>query len=116
MLAERLRHAAASARQSPLSFAQQRLWFLDQLEPNSPLYNIATVAQITGALDVPAFEHAFNVLIARHEALRTRFICPDETPFQVVDEHVHFKIRRVDLAASPAEEREAEARRIEREE
>src|ERR1043166_6955408 len=54
---------------APLSFAQERLWFLEQLEPNSPLYNIPTVIRVTGVLDYPALEQSFNAIVARHEVL-----------------------------------------------
>src|SRR4051812_8765626 len=64
----------------PLSFAQQRLWFLDQLEPNSPLYNIRTLARITGRLDTAILKRALNAIVARHEILRTRIVCQDGVP------------------------------------
>ena len=73
LLAARLRKAAGEPRQSVLSFAQQRLWFLDQLEPDSSLYNIASVANVRGLIDLPALQKAFESVIARHETLRTRF-------------------------------------------
>jgi len=58
----------------PLSFGQQRLWFLEQLEPNSPLYNVSMLAQITGRLDAGALRCALNAILARHEILRTRIV------------------------------------------
>src|SRR3954468_22398919 len=71
---------AADSGLIPLSFAQQRLWFLDQLEPNSPLYNIPTLARITGRLDTAILKRALNAIVARHEILRTRIVCQDGVP------------------------------------
>src|SRR5258708_38327273 len=56
---------------APLSFAQQRLWFLDQLEPGSSAYNISMAARLIGPLNVPALERSFGEILSRHEALRT---------------------------------------------
>src|SRR5437764_493540 len=71
----------------PLSFGQQRLWFLDQLEPNSPLYNIPTLAWITGRFDPRVLQRALTAIVARHEILRTRIVCLDESPSQFIVEN-----------------------------
>jgi len=101
-LAERLRLASRRTARSPLSFAQQRLWFLDQLVPNSPLYNVPLAARLIGALNVPVLEKALQNIVARHEALRTHFECNGETPVQVVSSQVEFKLRVLE-AANPLE-------------
>jgi amino acid adenylation domain-containing protein/FkbH-like protein len=98
-LADHLRRASRREAQSPLSFAQQRLWFLDQLEPNSPLYNVPSVTRLTGALNVNALEMALRAIISRHETLRTRFECPAEIPMQVVSSQVDFKLRVVEAGS-----------------
>src|SRR5881394_437858 len=56
---------------APLSFAQQRLWFIDQLEPGSPAYHVATSLRLRGPLDVAALERAIAQIVERHEVLRT---------------------------------------------
>src|SRR6516162_1676562 len=110
IVAERLRQAALRQEPAPLSFAQQRLWFLDQLEPNSPLYNIGVVARLTGALHPEALGRALNTIVTRHEALRTRFICPNETPEQAIDSEVNLTLEFVDLSSIPRPEREQESK------
>lgn len=62
-----------SSENLPLSFAQQRLWFLNQLEPNSPFYNISAALRLKGVLNITALENSFNEIIRRHEILRTAF-------------------------------------------
>ena len=114
LLAERLRKAAEAA--VPLSFAQQRLWFLDQLEPNSPLYNVPIIVNMRGTLDVEALRQALDGLVARHETLRTRFIDNDGSPAQVVDPKLRLELDLHDLSERPAPQREAEARSLMREE
>src|SRR5262245_32965626 len=69
----------------PLSFAQERIWFVHQLAPASPLYNIAIPLRLSGELRVDALEKALTAVVARHESLRTRFINADGEPLQLVD-------------------------------
>ena len=112
MIAERLRKAAAGSRQSPLSFAQQRLWFLDQLEPDSALYNIGSVARVEGVIDTTLLEQSLDTVVKRHETLRTRFVCSEEGPVQIIDPHRKFQLRVVDLSDCAQPEREAQAHRL----
>src|SRR6185437_6882052 len=107
LLAERLRKAADTT--VPLSFAQQRLWFLDQLEPNSPLYNVPTVVQMTGTLNIDAFRQALDTLVSRHESLRTRFVDTEGSPAQVVDKSLRLNLAVHDLTGYAPAQREEEA-------
>src|SRR6476619_5031234 len=68
----------------PVSFAQQRLWFLDQLEPGIPLYHILLALRLAGRLDVAALRQALDAILVRHEALRTTFDAIDGSPIQVI--------------------------------
>src|SRR5215475_4635068 len=76
--------AVAREGELPLSFAQERLWFLYQMEPENPYYNIPWVSRLEGALDVAALERSFEALVARHEGLRTTFESIDGRPAQVI--------------------------------
>ncbi len=100
----------------PLSFAQQRLWFLDQLEPGSPLYNIPEAVRLTGLLDVAALERSLNEIVRRHESLRTFFVTADGQPAQIILPALTLKLPVVDLSGAPESEREAEAFRLATEE
>ncbi|HEY3861976.1 MAG TPA: amino acid adenylation domain-containing protein [Verrucomicrobiae bacterium] len=104
-LAERLRLASSRDEQGPLSFAQQRLWFLDQLEPNTPLYNIPSVTRLSGPLNIAALEKALRFIIGRHAPLRTRFACAGETPMQSAPSRFDFNLRVVDAASDAEAER-----------
>src|SRR5687767_8753813 len=69
---------------TPLSFSQQRLWFLDQLEPGNPFYNISRNFLLKGPLDLNALRRSFDEIVLRHEVLRTRFVASEGQPHQVV--------------------------------
>ncbi len=100
----------------PLSFAQQRLWFLDQLEPNNVAYNIATAVRLIGQLDLPALKQTFTELLRRHESLRTCFDIAESQPVQVILESLPFDLPLSDLSNLVEIEREREAHRLTREE
>jgi amino acid adenylation domain-containing protein len=97
---------------SPLSFAQQRLWFLDQLEPESPLYNLPQAFRMSGALNVGALRQTFDAIVSRHESLRTTFPMVDEHPMQCIAEKGSISMPVIDLTGLPEAEREGEARRL----
>jgi amino acid adenylation domain-containing protein/non-ribosomal peptide synthase protein (TIGR01720 family) len=100
----------------PLSFAQQRLWFLNHFELNSPLYNVPVAFRLHGVLHVTALREALEAMVERHESLRTSFHSIDGAPVQVIadDEPLPFVWR--DLRTLPAREREKEALQIAAEE
>ncbi|MDT5296241.1 MAG: hypothetical protein QOJ76_3121, partial [Acidobacteriota bacterium] len=100
----------------PLSFAQQRLWFLSRLEPESAFYNTPTAMRLSGQLNVAALEAALSELVRRHESLRTRFVEIDGRPVQVIDEAQPVRLQTKELAAFADDEREAEAMRLTTEE
>jgi hypothetical protein len=98
----------------PLSHAQQRLWFIDQLEPGNPLYNIPQAYRIRGALDVDALARSVNEIVRRHESLRTTFRSIDGQPVQVIAPELRIEAPLFDLSAMPADQREAERQRLAR--
>ncbi|MBD2567296.1 non-ribosomal peptide synthetase [Anabaena lutea] len=96
----------------PLSFAQQRLWFLDQLEPNSTAYNMPYTLRFLGVLNISALEQSISEIIQRHEILRTNIISIDGQPIQVIINKINFNLPIIDLQSLPDEQRSAEAERI----
>ena len=102
--------------QAPLSFAQQRLWFLDQLEPGSPVYNVIEALHLEGPLDLTALERSFSEIVRRHESLRTNFVCVEGQPAQIITPEREFKISVVDMRALSQEERHTEVKQLVREE
>jgi amino acid adenylation domain-containing protein len=101
----------------PLSFAQQRLWVLDRMEPNSSLYNIARAVRVNGDLDVNALIGALNEIVRRHESQRTTFSARENgEPVQVIADSLVLSVPVLDLTAHAEEAREAEAKRIATEE
>lgn len=89
-----------------LSFAQQRLWFLDQLVPGNPVYNIPATVRLTGELDVEALRKSFAEIVRRHAALRTTFTTIEGKPHQLVSEHQSIELDVEDFSKLPAGERE----------
>jgi amino acid adenylation domain-containing protein len=98
----------------PLSFAQERLWFLDRLEPNSATYNLIAPRRLRGPLDVPALERALAEIVRRHEALRTRFVSVEGTPTQVIAPFTGFDLSHLDLSELDDADRQAAARGLAR--
>jgi aspartate racemase len=96
----------------PLSFAQQRLWFLDQLMPGSPAYNLTMAVRIEGSLDVGALERSLAEIVRRHEALRTTFVMTDGQPKQLVLTPPDVRLTVTDLGHLPEHERQEEAHRL----
>ncbi|MEH2026224.1 amino acid adenylation domain-containing protein [Nostoc sp.] len=80
----------------PLSFAQQRLWFLDQLEGENCVYNVPFFWQINGFLNISALEQAITAIVQRHEVLRTTFSFVDESPIQVIHAHLQLTMQVLD--------------------
>lgn len=96
----------------PLSFAQQRLWFLWQLQPESSAYNLFRAVRLQGKLDVAALEQSFNEIIHRHEALRTVFEVVNGQPIQVIGADVSIKLSLIDIRDLSPEIREAETQKL----
>ncbi|WP_147443389.1 amino acid adenylation domain-containing protein [Corallococcus sp. AB011P] len=100
----------------PLSFSQQRLWFLDRLEPGSPLYNVPAAVRLSGALDVGVLERCFAEILRRHEVLRTTFPVSRQTPVQEIHAEGHLPLVVGELTALDESKRHAEVLRLAEEE
>ncbi len=101
----------------PISFPQQRLWFLAELDPNNPAYNLPRVFRVVGQLDVSALTSAMNDLVARHSELRAVFTTVNDEPWQAVQSAVVIDLPTIDLThLEDDDERANEALRIAREE
>ncbi|MFD0772072.1 non-ribosomal peptide synthase/polyketide synthase [Bacillus sp. CGMCC 1.60114] len=96
----------------PLSYAQQRLWFIDQFAPNSALYNMPMVCRLTGNWLPEALETGWNQLIERHESLRTVFHEVNGQPVQQIEPYAFRSIPKMDLTMLSPEDREAEVKRL----
>ena len=102
-----LRAVAREAAGLPLSYAQQRLWFLAQMEPESSFYNMPAAVRMRGALKIEMLQQALNAVVARHESLRTSFSLLDEQPVQLIAEAVSLSMPLIDLSHLDEAEREA---------
>src|SRR6266508_1357144 len=96
----------------PLSFAQQRLWFIDQLEPGGAMYNVPTALRVRGELRRELLGSALGEVVRRHEALRTRFEVREGQPIQVIDEVSPIEMPLIDVSGLEERQREKEARKI----
>ena len=102
----------ASADVFPASFGQQRLWFLNQLDPASSFYNIPLLARLKGRLNVEALQLALNAIVARHEALRTTFNSADGHLLQLIAPALELNIKQIDLSTLPEGERASTAEQV----
>ncbi|PYK95909.1 MAG: non-ribosomal peptide synthetase, partial [Verrucomicrobia bacterium] len=100
----------------PLSCAQQRLWFLDQLEPGNPVYNLCQAMRLSGTLNLPALERSLGEIIRRHEVLRTNFVAIEGNPVQLIAEKRTPELSVTDLSPTPGARRDEELRRVLQEE
>jgi amino acid adenylation domain-containing protein len=96
----------------PLSFAQQRLWFLNQYEPESAFYNIPFGLRLSGPLDIAALERSLNEIVRRHEALRTIFVICEGEPVQHINAPGGHPLAVIDISDRPTSQRENEVRRL----
>lgn len=118
---EQLLHSERSregkiARTAPLSSAQQRLWFLDQLTPKSPFYTVDIGYRINSPLNVDAMHRALNEMVKRHEVLRTIFAARDGQPLQIILASMYLELPIIDLTDVPTLEAEEEIIRLATEE
>ena len=97
---------------APLSFAQQRLWFLDQLMPGTGLFNLSGAIRIGEAFDADILERSVNEIVHRHESLRTTFKAVNGEPVSEILPHLWIELRPVDLRSLPVPEREDEAEQL----
>jgi amino acid adenylation domain-containing protein len=97
----------------PLSFSQERMWFLDQLDPGTPTYNLFNRVEVKGPLSVPVLRRCLDEVARRHEALRTVFPAEEGRPVQRILPPAHFPLPLVDLSGLPEGARQAETDRLE---
>lgn len=96
----------------PLSFAQERMWFLHQLDPESPLYNVPMPIWLRATIDERALEQSINEIVRRHEVLRTRFALSGEQPVQIIEPPTPIPLPVRDLRQIPGQEQAAELERL----
>ncbi len=92
----------------PLSFVQQRLWFLNELEPGNPIYNVPSIIRLQGPLNVSALQRSVDEIVRRHEALRTRFGMVNGEPVQIIDAWSPAPITQLTASAAEGSLRDAE--------
>ncbi len=111
-----IRRRDAQSQTAVSSFAQQRLWFFDRLNPATPAYNMPGVIRLKGKLILPVLERALEEIIRRHEVLRTTFTADSGTPLQVIHPPFALRIPVTDLSGIVAADRDAAVERLRRQE
>jgi acyl carrier protein len=104
------------AKSAYLSLAQQRLWSHEQSQPSTAIYNIPVAYHLSGEVNVAILEQSLREIVQRHEVLRTRFGTVDGQPVQIIAERTEFSLPVIDLSSLPADQQEAELKRLEKEE
>jgi amino acid adenylation domain-containing protein len=112
LLAQLLQQDAARPQSFPASFSQRRMWFLDQLEPETLPFAMATAIRVVGELNIPALHGCLNEIVRRHESLRTSFAEVDGDPIQIVAPSVKLNLPIVDISGLTRQQIEAEASRL----
>jgi amino acid adenylation domain-containing protein/non-ribosomal peptide synthase protein (TIGR01720 family) len=115
LLEQKLKQKGSQFNSFPLSFAQQRLWFLDQLEPGNAAYNIPTAIRMEGTLDIPAMEKSLKEIVQRHEILRTTFATVGGKGVQVISKEAKVDLDKIDLSNLSETERQAKTELLIRE-
>ncbi|MCP3705300.1 MAG: hypothetical protein GY954_20540, partial [Alteromonas sp.] len=115
LLTKILNKKVQQPRSYPMSFAQQRLWFMDQLSPGNLFYNFEWAIPLQGPIDLAVLKHAVNEVVKRHDILRTVFKVIDGEPRQIVIPELTIDIPLLDLSTVPAAKREQEKLRLSRE-
>jgi amino acid adenylation domain-containing protein len=110
ILAQMLRDKTKKPKTAPLSFAQERMWFLNQVLPANPAFNMFNAIRLSGQLDVVALKWSLDEIGRRHETLRTTFAAPNGRPVQVIAPALTMTLPVVDLEEIPEAERDAQAR------
>jgi amino acid adenylation domain-containing protein len=101
-------HRGSTRLSDNLSFAQERLWFLNRMDPDNHSYNVASGLRLKGKLRRHALQKSLDEIVRRHEVLRTNFAAQDGSPVLVIHPVTGVQIREIDLAGKPASDREAE--------
>ncbi len=96
----------------PLSFAQERLWLLEQLSPGNYAYNMSGAIRLKGKLNLASLEQTLNEILARHDVLRANFVTVDDQPTQIVASRQSLPLKIIDLSELPAEEHTREVSRL----
>jgi len=113
LLAQLLEKEISKPAVFPLSFSQLRIWFFDQWEPQTAVYNIPAAIRFRGTLDVEALQRTLDEIVRRHEALRTTFPATDSAPYQLISPPAPFPLEMLDLSSDFADlDQETQAARV----